>query len=164
MSEPSVRLVAAGESALLVPLIAGFRDQLRESRPSDAEIAAFLPGFLRDPSIEFACASLDGRPVGYTQTRFFDSVWSLGIESHLEDLFVVESARRSGAGRALLRAALERARVRGARAMGLNTNEHNEAAQALYRAEGFRPVAHARYPGGREVLWGRSFESSGARE
>ena len=46
-----------------------------------------------------------------------------------------------------------RARERGARVLSLDTNEQNQAAQALYRGEGLRPDAHERWPGGREVRW-----------
>ena len=49
--------------------------------------------------------------------------------------------------------AATRARERGARRLTLTTNEGNTEAQALYRSEGLAPASHARYPGGREVLW-----------
>jgi catechol 2,3-dioxygenase-like lactoylglutathione lyase family enzyme len=101
--------------------------------------------------------------VGYTQTRFWASVWASGAEAHLDDLFVVEKARSRGIGRSLLRHALLRAEARGALRFCLNTNERNEAAQSLYRSEGLAPQSHALYPGGREVLWVKALAPNGAR-
>ena len=55
----------------------------------------------------------------------------------LEDLFVREEARRFGLGRALVDAAVERARERGCKRIELDVNEDNTAARALYEACGF---------------------------
>ena len=53
-------------------------------------------------------------------------------------MFVHASARRSGAGRALLQAALDAARARpGLRVVTLTVTEGNAAALALYQAVGF---------------------------
>ncbi len=59
-------------------------------------------------------------------------------------------------GRQLMDFVLERARTRGAVAVGLHTNEHNEPAQAFYRRAGFAPQTETRWNGGREVYWARS--------
>ena len=154
-SSPELRILPAGiaEAPVLALLIAGFRDHLRARAPSDAEIERELPRALADPVLEFACAWLGGRPVGYAQTRFWTSVWACGIEAQLDDLYVVPSARGRDVGRSLLRLSVARAAARGARRFGLTTNEGNEAAQALYHSEGLAPQSHALYPGGREVLW-----------
>jgi ribosomal protein S18 acetylase RimI-like enzyme len=50
---------------------------------------------------------------------------------------VVDEARRSGLGRALVEGAIARARERGCRRMELDTNEDNAAARALYEGLGF---------------------------
>ena len=155
MTDPDLKILPAGaaEATGLVALIAGFRDHLRAATPSDTEIERRLPGVLADPAIEYLCAWQAGRPVGYAQLRFWSSVWAGGTEAQLDDLYVVPPARGRKVGRALLRHALERAATRGARRFGLNTNEQNEAAQALYRSEGLTPQSHALYPAGREVFW-----------
>ena len=154
-SPPELRVLPAGiaEARSLAILIAGFRDHLRAGTPSDAEIARELARVLADPAFEFACAWLGERAVGYAQTRFWSSVWACGTEAQLDDLYVVPSARGRDVGRSLLRFTLGRAASRGALRFGLNTNEQNAAAQALYRSEGLAPQSHALYPGGREVLW-----------
>ncbi len=150
-----VRNVGPADASVLAGLVAAFRDHLLETEPSEAQIASQLPRALRDPCLEFACAWLAGRAIGYSQTRFLTSVWVPGCEAHLEDLFVVPEARRSGAGRHLLRHVLARARGRAALRVSLNTNEENLAAHALYRSEGFAPQTHSLYPDGREVQWSR---------
>ena len=155
-----VRRAEHEDATVLASLIRRFRDHLGSTVPSDSELEHHLARALDDPGIEFCCAWLFGEAVGYTQTRFLVSIWAPGIEAHLEDLFVVGSARGEGVGRALLRSALASARSRGARRFSLNTNEGNSVAQALYGAEGLSPQSHALYPGGREVLWARALPTA----
>jgi formyl-CoA transferase len=153
---PAIRPAGRDDAPALRALIAGFRDELGSERPSDAELARHLAASLAHPDLEFACAFADdGAGIGYTQMRFFPSVWAAGTEAFLEDLFVVPRARGGGVGRGLLDFALARARARGARILGLNTNERNEPAMRLYRGAGFRVSAEPRWGGGREVRWSR---------
>ena len=152
-----LRVAEASDQAALAGLILDFRDYLGATRPTSEEIAAFLPTLLEDRSTEFCLASSgEGEPQGYSHCRFFPSLWTTGTEAHLEDLYVLEAMRGRGVGRRLLDFALERAERRGARAIGLHTNEHNEGAQALYRRTGFAPQTEARWDGGREIYWARS--------
>jgi len=153
MNHLTIRPAGSGDASALAVLIGAFRDHLAAAVPTDADVRTHLPRALADPEKEFSCAWVDGEAVGYTQTRFFTSLWVGGTEAHLDDLFVVRRARGGGVGRALLRHALARAQARGAVQFGLNTNERNEIAQSLYRSEGLSPQSHAVYPGGREVFW-----------
>jgi aminoglycoside 6'-N-acetyltransferase I len=148
-----IRIAQPGDAGDIAHLVAAFRDHLQASVPTDLDLEARLTDLLADPSIEFAYACLDGQAVGYTQTRFYASLWAAGIEALLEDVFVAAAVRGRAIGRALLRHALQRARQRRARLLGLTTNERNEAAQALYRSEGLRPQGARIWEGGREVRW-----------
>jgi GNAT superfamily N-acetyltransferase len=74
---------------------------------------------------------------GMAQVRFRWSVWKTAEDCWLEDLYVRDSARRGGLGRALVEAAVRRAESRGCRRIELDVNEDNEAALALYQACGF---------------------------
>ncbi|WP_416967060.1 GNAT family N-acetyltransferase [Streptomyces sp. 4F14] len=55
----------------------------------------------------------------------------------IQGLAVSESARGNGVGRALVRAAIEKARTEGARRITLRVLSHNTPARRLYEGEGF---------------------------
>jgi ribosomal protein S18 acetylase RimI-like enzyme len=59
---------------------------------------------------------------------------------HIEGLAVERTWRRRGIGRALVRAAVARARAEGLAAVTLHVGTRNAAAIALYRAEGFETI------------------------
>jgi len=59
------------------------------------------------------------------------------LEAHLQELYVVPPLRGHGIGRALLRAAIDLSRERGADGIDLNTGETDTAARALYESMGF---------------------------
>lgn len=67
-------------------------------------------------------------PTGLASNAHVQQVQGLGVDPAL---------RRSGIGRALLEAAVDLARRRGARKVTLRVLSTNEAAQRLYRAAGF---------------------------
>ncbi|MFE2327576.1 GNAT family N-acetyltransferase, partial [Streptomyces sp. NPDC059385] len=80
-----------------------------------------------------------GRPptVGFAQVyRAFSSL-SMDTAWILNDLYVAPEGRRTGAGRALLREVLRRAREAGVTGVQLETAYDNTVAQGLYEAEGF---------------------------
>jgi ribosomal protein S18 acetylase RimI-like enzyme len=60
-----------------------------------------------------------------------------GVRAWIEDVIVAEVARGQGCGEALSRAALEAARVSGARSVELTSRPSREAANRLYRRIGF---------------------------
>lgn len=64
----------------------------------------------------------------------------LGCFWQLRDLYVVSSARRCGAGRALLDAVHQAAAHAGALRLSVQTEPGNTAALLLYRTKGFVPV------------------------
>ena len=76
-------------------------------------------------------------PDGFAQLRFRPWVYSAGLHSYLEELYVVPDLRGNGLGRALLEAALETARSEGAEHMELGTSEDDAAARGLYESAGF---------------------------
>lgn len=58
--------------------------------------------FGTQPGAEVAIADLDGRPAGFALFFHNFSTWEGRRGLYLEDLFVVEEARRRGVGRALM--------------------------------------------------------------
>ncbi len=76
-------------------------------------------------------------PDGLAELRFRKSVWTAQLDCYLEELYVVPALRGQGIGRAMLREAMDVARVAGAAHIELGTSEDDEAARALYESEGF---------------------------
>jgi ribosomal protein S18 acetylase RimI-like enzyme len=74
---------------------------------------------------------------GVAVLRFRPSLWSPALECNLAELYVEPARRGRGLGRALLEAAIELARERGADYMELNTSEDDVAARKLYERFGF---------------------------
>ncbi len=91
-----------------------------------------------DGALDFLVAERDRRVVGYVvAVRAAD-------EAEILNLCVAPAARRSGTGRALVRAILRRVAALGARAAYLEVRDSNHAARRLYEAEGFAPVGRRR--------------------
>lgn len=90
----------------------------------------------RDSAILLACDG-DGTALGFTQ--LYPSFSSVGCTRILvlNDLYVAESARGGGVGRALLAAARLHAQEFGAVRLVLETAVDNRAAQVLYESFGF---------------------------
>jgi ribosomal protein S18 acetylase RimI-like enzyme len=82
-------------------------------------------------------AELGDRLAGYLLLGFPTELDSNRHVRQIQGLAVAEEARGRGVGRALVRAALDEARRRGARRITLRVLGHNTPARALYAAEGF---------------------------
>jgi ribosomal protein S18 acetylase RimI-like enzyme len=145
---PVVWRAEAHEASTVARLLVEFRDWNGHDWPSDNSFLASVERLIERPDTEFllGCANGDAPPSGVCQLRYRFSVWMAADDCWLEDLYVAEVARRRGVGRALVAAALERARERGARRIELDTHETNAGALALYESLGFS----ARSKGGGE--------------
>jgi ribosomal protein S18 acetylase RimI-like enzyme len=88
-----------------------------------------------DASILFVARDASGRIVGSLTLAVFSV--PTGLLSWIEDVVVDEAARGSGAGEALVRAALARAQDAGAKSVDLTSRPSREAANRLYQRLGF---------------------------
>jgi GNAT superfamily N-acetyltransferase len=77
-------------------------------------------------------AHVDGRMRGIVHYLFHRSFWTIGDYCYLQDLFVAETVRSMGIGRALIEAVYQRARAAGASRVYWLTQESNATARALY--------------------------------
>jgi GNAT superfamily N-acetyltransferase len=147
-----IHVASATDLDVLVRLAAAFRDHLGQARPLDVDFRASIAMLLKDAGTEFflACGAL-GMALGYVQCRYRYSAWTSALEAELEDVFVIQEARRCGVALRLVEFAIARATVKGCRSIGLNTNERNENALALYGKCGFA-AERALWNGGRQ-LW-----------
>ncbi|MEV7283577.1 GNAT family N-acetyltransferase [Streptomyces sp. NPDC093252] len=91
----------------------------------------------RSGPLDHFVAELGGQVVGYVRIGFPTELASNAHVRQIRGLAVAEGARGHGIGRALVRAAVEEARARGARRISLRVLGHNTAARALYASEGF---------------------------
>lgn len=96
----------------------------------DAELKALPAGFL-----VVLLGTADGAPAGCVALKELPD-----RRAEIVRLYVRPEARRHGLGRALVDAALETARLRGAENVVLHTLTRWRAATALYRSMGFTPT------------------------
>ncbi|TQE22399.1 GNAT family N-acetyltransferase [Streptomyces ipomoeae] len=82
-------------------------------------------------------AELDGVIVGYVRLALPSPLACHAHVRQIQGLAVADEARGAGVGRALLRAAQDEARRRGARRLTLRVLGHNTPARKLYESEGF---------------------------
>jgi ribosomal protein S18 acetylase RimI-like enzyme len=76
-------------------------------------------------------------PDAFALLRFRTSLIRDGSDASLEELYVAPPLRGRGLGRALLEAAIEESRRRGATRLELSTSEDDTAALGLYESLGF---------------------------
>lgn len=82
-------------------------------------------------------AELNRRIVGYVRLGFPTPLACNAHVRQIQGLAVADEVRGRGVGRALIRAAVEETRRRGARRLTLRVLGHNTPARKLYESEGF---------------------------
>ena len=89
---------------------------------------------LMDPAspVKARLAVLDGQVQGFAIHMHHPSTWVATEDCYLEDLFVTDTARGHGLGRALLDDLIALARDKGWSRLYWHTNEGNSRARALY--------------------------------
>jgi len=134
---PSVRLAGVDDLEVLGDLFERYR-HFYTQRHEEAVSRAFIAQRVRRGESTVFLASLDGAPVGFTQLYpSFSSVRAARVWV-LNDLYVVEPARRRRVSQALLPAAVDFARRDGAVRIELETSHDNLQAQALYDGAGWQ--------------------------
>ena len=100
---------------------------------------ASVSSLVEDPATDFLLGAVDAEApaAGVVQLRYRHSVWTGSDDAWLEDLYVRESARGTGLGRALTEFAFAQARERGCFRIQLDVNTANGPAKALYESLGF---------------------------
>lgn len=94
-----------------------------------------LEALIDHDAIDLFAAMLDGDVVGMLTLATFPV--PTGTRAWIEDVVVSSGARGSGAGLALLQAAVDRARELGAHTVDLTSRPSREAANRLYQRAGF---------------------------
>ena len=130
-----VRRATPGDAPQVARLLHEFQREFDEPSPGIEALEERYGELIRNKEM-IVLITGDG-PDGFAQLRFRPWVYSAGLHSYLEELYVVPDLRGNGLGRALLGAAMETARAEGAEQMELGTSEADLAARALYESAGF---------------------------
>src|SRR6266404_8234861 len=99
-----VRVASVVDLETLVSLATAFRDHIGLSAPLEADWRTSIVRLLQDRDTEFlvAWSACGGTSLGYVQSRYRYSAWTMALEAEIEDVFVVQGARRRGVGRQLV--------------------------------------------------------------
>jgi GNAT superfamily N-acetyltransferase len=130
-----VRRATPGDAPQVARLLHDFQREFDEPSPGVETLEERYAELIRNK--EMIVLLVGEGPDGFAQLRFRPWVYSAGLHSYLEELYVVPDRRGNGLGRALLEAAMETARGEGAEQMELGTSEGDVAARALYESVGF---------------------------
>jgi GNAT superfamily N-acetyltransferase len=139
-----VRVAEPGDAGAIGRLLHDFNVEFDEPTPGSDAMASRVQRLLEAGEITVLLGG--GEPDGLALLRFRPSLWSDALDAYLEELYVVPARRGHGRGRALMEAAIELARGRGAGDMHLGTSEADVAARGLYESLGF--TNRERGPGG----------------
>ncbi|HWN73671.1 MAG TPA: GNAT family N-acetyltransferase [Solirubrobacterales bacterium] len=137
MAEREIQVRQAGveDAPAIARLLHDFNREYDEPTPAIETLTATCRRLLADDEITVLLAG-DG-PDGLALLRFRPALWAKGLEAYLQELYVIPALRGQGIGRALLEAAIELSRQRGAAGIDLNTGETDTAARGLYESMGF---------------------------
>ncbi len=132
MSNLQIRPVSAADHAAWLPLWQGYQ------RFYNADIAPEVSALtwqrfldLAEPMFA-ALAWQDGVAVGLVHWIFHRSCWTVSDYCYLQDLYVAETVRGGGVGRALIKQVYAAAQAAGANRVHWLTQEDNAQARQLY--------------------------------
>jgi ribosomal protein S18 acetylase RimI-like enzyme len=131
----SVRVAQPEDAVAIGRLLHDFNTEFDEPSPGPQPVADRVRELME--SDDFAVLLVGGDPNGLAVLRFRPSMYSRALECYLAELYVQPAHRGHGLGRALMEAAVDLARERGADYMDLGTSEDDVAARALYERMGF---------------------------
>jgi ribosomal protein S18 acetylase RimI-like enzyme len=133
-----IRLAGSADVPCIAAMADGFRRIDGREHPTEAVLAERTSPLIDDPDTDFFVAfDPEGRCAGYLQQRYRLTIWTDGGDAYIETVFVAEQSRGLGLGKALVDAAMARARERGCSLITLDTNERNKRAIGLYERLGF---------------------------
>lgn len=134
-----IRPVGADERAAWEPLWQGYLTFYKTSVPPETTDATWAR--FHDPAepMFLLGAYVDGTLTGIVQYLLHRSTWTVGNYCYLQDLFVKDTARGLGLGRALIEAVYADAKARGASRVHWLTHETNAQARLLYDRIAERP-------------------------
>ena len=142
--KPNFRPARESDAVIILGFMRGLY-AMDGTKPLEEETARrALLGIVRDPSLGRVWVIEDGaQPIGYVILTLGYSLEYGGRDGFIDELFIAEGRRGRGAGRETMRFLDGVCRELGVRALHLEVERANLAAQGLYRKFGF--VDHDRY-------------------
>jgi ribosomal protein S18 acetylase RimI-like enzyme len=131
----AVRLADDGDTDTVGRMLYDFNREFGDPAPEPQQLARRIRELVAggDTAVLVGGSGPDGVAV----LRFRGAIFSETLECYLAELYVVPARRGQGLGRALMLAAIDHARARGASYMDLGTAETDTTARALYESLGF---------------------------
>lgn len=131
---PPVRHGSVDDAGAIAQLLHDFNREFDEPTPAVEQLAQRVAHLLQRDTVVLIAGDV---PDGLAVLRFREAIWSEGLECYLAELYVAPARRGSGLGRALMEAALQEARERGADTMEIAVDEPDHIARRLYESLGF---------------------------
>jgi ribosomal protein S18 acetylase RimI-like enzyme len=133
--DPRVRRATAEDAGTVAVLMHDFNTEFDEPTDEPEVLERRYRAQLSSGDVTVLLGG--GGPDGFAQLRYRGQIYSDAPAAYLEELYVAAPKRGEGLGRALLEAAMEEARERGADHIDLGTAESDTAARGLYESAGF---------------------------
>jgi GNAT superfamily N-acetyltransferase len=134
----TIETVGQADLGDLLPLMRGYSD-FYEVAPTDDALLDLSRALIADPEregVQLIARDDDGTPMGFATVYWMWSTNRAARIGVMNDLFVVEHARRRGVGEALIARCHDLARERGAVSLQWQTAPDNHTAQSLYERVG----------------------------
>ena len=131
----AVRLATLADADRIGRLLHDFNCEFDEPTPGAERLAERVRQLLAAGEITVLVAGSESG--GVAVLHFRPSLSTDASECYVSEFYVVPARRRQGLGRALIDAAVELARGRGADQIDMATSENNVAARRLYESAGF---------------------------
>jgi GNAT superfamily N-acetyltransferase len=128
----TIRPVGEDERRAWDPLWSGYLDFYKTALAQDVSDLTWTRFHDADEPVFALGAYHDDKLAGFAHYLFHRSTWAPKRYCYLEDLFVADSARGLGLGRALIEAVYEKAEAAGASRVYWLTQSDNAQARALY--------------------------------
>ncbi|WAC22139.1 N-acetyltransferase family protein [Blastomonas sp. SL216] len=129
----TIRSAVPGDEAAILRMVIALAVYEREPdavKATEASLRATLFG--ENPQVFAHLAEIEGEIVGLALWFLTYSTWTGAPSLYLEDLFVADTARGTGTGRALLTALAREAKARGCARMDWAVLDWNEKAREFY--------------------------------
>lgn len=127
-----IRPIGEDERAAWAPLWEGYLAFYKTTLTRDVTELAWSRFHDPDETMFALGGYVDGRLAGFAHYLFHRSTWAPKRYCYLEDLFVADTARGRGLGRALIEAVYKKAEAAGASRVYWLTQSNNATARALY--------------------------------